>query len=276
MSDNPGRPSVAQVFDALADVYDQTGVEFFQPVGARLVSLLEPQPGERCLDIGCGRGAATLPLARAIGPSGSVDALDVSAAMAAATRGLVEEAGWHNVSVAVSDAADLSAYDEAGYDVAASSLVLFFIDEPGEVLRGWMSRLKPGGRIGLTTFAELDEPTKEIEALFEPWLPPGLRDARTSGRSGPFGSDAGMEELLSAAGGSDVRTVAEPTALEFADAENWRRFSMSTGQRAMWAAVPEEEREGVFERAAAILARTRENGGPTRLVWRMRYTLGRR
>lgn len=276
MSQDQGAPSVAEVFDMVADVYDQTGVEFFQPVGAGLVAELDPQRGERCLDIGCGRGAATLPLARAVAPDGSVDAVDVSPAMVAATRSLAEAAGLSRVRVEVADAADLAGYDDAGYDVVASSLVLFFLSEPGDVLRRWAGKLRPGGRIGLTTFGDLDTATDAIDDLFLPWQPQAMLDARTSGTTGPFGSDAGMEELFASAGISAVRTVVRPTTLEFADVEAWRRFMMSTGQRAMWRNVPEEERPRFLERAGAILEGTRVDGGPARLVWQMRYTLGSR
>ena len=48
----PTPPRVADVFDALATTYDQTGMPFFRPVGARLVEQLAPQPGDRALDIG--------------------------------------------------------------------------------------------------------------------------------------------------------------------------------------------------------------------------------
>lgn len=272
--DNTGAPSPAQVFEMLAEVYDQTGIEFFKPVGRRLVELLDPQPGDRCLDIGCGRGAATLPLAHAVGDAGWVDALDLAPAMAAATRALVDEAGLGQVHVAVGDAASLDGYDDRAYDVVASSLVLFFVEDPATVLRGWAGKVRPGGRIGLTTFGELDEPTRALDDLFTPWLPPALRDARTSGAVGPFASDAGMEELIANAGITAVRTVNEPTTLEFADADAWRRFSMSTGQRTMWKRVPEDERPRLVEQAREILEPTRVDGGPCRLVWRMRYTLG--
>jgi ubiquinone/menaquinone biosynthesis C-methylase UbiE len=277
MSDAETSPAatVAKVFDGLADTYDQTGVAFFRPVGQRLTTLLDPQPGQHALDIGCGRGAVTLPLATSVGPTGHVRAVDVSSAMTAATREVVDELGLTQVTVDVADASDAAALrgEGDGYDVIASSLVIFFIDHPDDVLRGWVSLLAPGGRIGLTTFDDLDDATNEIEELFVPWLPQGLLDARTSGREGPFASSAGMEELFRAAGARNVETVVEPAVLEFSDAEAWRRFSMSTGQRAMWRHVPEPERPGVFERAAAILESTRQ-GGPCRLVWSMRYTTG--
>jgi len=272
VADNLAAPSVAQIFDMLADVYDQTGVTFFGPVGEQLVALLDPIAGERCLDIGCGRGAATIPLARAVGPSGRVDALDVSARMVDGVRALADSAGLANIRVEVGDAADLSGY-ETGYDVVASSLVLFFLRDPGTALRGWVDRLGPGGRIGLTTFGTLDEPTRAIDALLQPFAPAQLRDPRTAGEESLFATDAGMETLLDAAGAREVRTVTRSTVVEFADVAAWQRFAMSTGQRAMLINVPEADLPGLLVQIGAILESTRQDG-PCRLVWQMRYTLG--
>ena len=38
------------------------------------------QPGEHVLDVGCGTGAQSIPLASRVGASGSISALDISAA----------------------------------------------------------------------------------------------------------------------------------------------------------------------------------------------------
>ncbi len=74
MSEPPDpRQGVARVFDAAAATYDATGVAFFGPIADTLVALLDPQEGERVLDIGCGRGAFLLPAAAAVGPAGAGD-----------------------------------------------------------------------------------------------------------------------------------------------------------------------------------------------------------
>lgn len=273
--DDAGASPVATLFDTLAEVYDQSGVVFFGPVGERLVSLLDPQPGERCLDVGCGRGAVTMPLAQAVGPGGRVDALDVAPAMVAETRALVDAAGLGHVTTAVADAADLGDR-ESGYDVVASSLVLFFLADPASALRTWVERLAPGGRIGLTTFGVLDEASRAIDDLLLPHAPPMMRDPRTTGIQSPFASEAGMEALLADAGARDVRTVVVPATVEFPDVAAWERFAMGTGQRAMLVRVPEDERPALLDQVGDILERTREGTGPGRLVWQMRYTLGRR
>lgn len=49
---------VTAAFDRAAGSYDRLGVTFFTPMGRRLVERVDPKPGERVLDVGCGRGRA--------------------------------------------------------------------------------------------------------------------------------------------------------------------------------------------------------------------------
>ncbi len=75
------KAGVAGVFDRAAATYDQVGVDFFRPIGRFLVSRTAPRPGERILDLGCGRGASALPAAEAVGPTGAVLATDLAPTM---------------------------------------------------------------------------------------------------------------------------------------------------------------------------------------------------
>lgn len=264
---------VRATFEAVADDYDQSGVPFFVPAAQGLVDALEPRPGERVLDIGCGRGAVTSALARAVLPTGAVDAIDLSPAMVEHTRALLAAQG-HDVRAEVMDAGDPDLLPST-YDLVASSLVLFFLPDPAAALARWVALLAPGGRIGLTTFGQEHAAWSGINALFRPWLPPAMLDPKAVGPEAPFSSDDGMEALLRAAGASDVRTVTRRIDVPWGDVEGWKAFSMSTGQRAMWAMVPAEERDGLEERAAQILDDARDGSGRI-VIWQdMRYTLGR-
>ena len=267
------RPRLASLFDAVAETYDATGVEFFGPIAAGLVSLLEPRAGERVADIGCGRGAFLLPAAEAVGPSGRVDGIDLSPAMAASASAAADAAGLAHVAVAVGDAQE-PALPEASYDVLGSSLVLFFLPHPAEALAAWHGLLAAGGRLGVSTFGPQDEVWHAIDELFTPYLPPQMLDARTSGQAGPFASDAGVEALVGGAGFDDVRTVTHDLEVRFAGPEQWHAFSWSTGQRAMWAAVPEDARADVRAAAAALLEGARTDDGSCVLRQQVRYTLG--
>jgi ubiquinone/menaquinone biosynthesis C-methylase UbiE len=263
---------VAALFDALAATYDAVGVDFFQPIAAGLLAALEPRPGERWLDLGCGRGAVLLPAAAAVGPGGAAVGLDVSPAMVAQARALAAERGLGNVEVAVGDAQ--GPRPTAGqFDVLASSLVLFFLEDPGAALAAWRALLRPGGRLGITTFGPVDPRWERVDAVFEPYLSPAMRDARTSGRRGPFASDAGVEALVEAAGYAGVRTVRGSVTVRFADAAHWYAFTWSTAQRAMWLSVPEAERPRVRAEAEGRLLEAREPDGSIRFEQGVRYTL---
>jgi len=266
---------VAALFDALSGTYDAVGVDFFQPIAAQLLAALGPRAGERWLDVGCGRGAVLLPAAAAVGPSGAAVGLDISPAMVAQARTQAAALGLPNVELRVEDAQALALAGER-FDVVSSSLVLFFLAEPGAALATWRQLLRPGGRLGVTTFGPVDPRWEHVDSLFEPFLPPALRDARTSGKRGPFASDAAMEQLVRDAGFSEVRTVAASIPVRFADAGQWHAFSWSTAQRAMWLAVPEPARSGLRSEAERRLAAFAGADGAIVFEQPVRHTLARR
>ena len=263
---------VAQAFDGIADVYDQSGVSFFGPIADRLCELVAPVPGEQVLDVGCGRGAVALRAAGSVTPDGAVTAVDVSAAMVEHTRAAADRAGLSNVRTAVLDpsAPELPA---RSFDVLTASLVLFFLPDPAAGLAQWLGWVRPGGRVALTTFGAQDETWRAVDELFAPYLPAHLLDPRTRGVDTPFTSDEGVAGLVRDAGGVDVRTVRERLAVRFTDAAQWREWTMGTGQRRFWGLVPEDRREGLFDAAAALLEGARNDAGDILVHQDVRYTL---
>jgi ubiquinone/menaquinone biosynthesis C-methylase UbiE len=264
---------VAAVFDRVADTYDNVGVPWFTPIARGLVRLAAPAPGERVLDVGCGRGAALLPAAEAVGDSGHVTGIDLSARMIASCRAGVEARGLSNVDLAVMDASAPS-LAAGGYDLVVSSLVVFFLPDPLAALTAWRRLLvAPGGRLAMTTFASRDSVWEAVDATFRPYLPARMLDARTSGAAGPFGSDAGVEELVAAAGYAGVRTSGFDTEVDLAGVDEWYTFSRSHGQRAMWDAIPEPDRDKVKTRVGELLEQARGADGRIHLHQQIRCTL---
>lgn len=120
-----------------ADLYTQKHAFVFQ-YGADVVNLLNPQPGERILDLGCGTGELTAQLEE-IGAA--VVGADASAAMVAKAR-----QSFPGVDFRVMDARALW-FDEP-FDAVFTNATLHWIaevDQPN-VLRHVFNVLKPGGR----------------------------------------------------------------------------------------------------------------------------------
>ncbi len=260
---------VAAMFDRLAAGYDQTGVPYYAVIARGLVDRLHLQPGERVLDIGSGRGAATFPLAEAVGEGGRVDAIDVA-------PGMVEHlardtAGMPQVHVALGDATDPHP-PGAPYDVVAASLVVFFLPDPLAGLVRWRTLLHDGGRLGVATFQpwfgawkELDELTQEFTVKRGPIAP----------QQSAFHGDAGVERLLTEAGYGEVRTELATHRIPFADPEEWVRWSKAgTVMGGIWNQSDPSDHPEILRRATAILESTRGADGQMALEVGARYTFG--
>ena len=103
-------------------------------------------PGMRVLDVGAGTGDQTLPVAGMVGPTGSVLAVDVSAAMLALLDEDARAAGLTNVETRAGDARALD-LPPASFDAAVSANCLQFVPDPDEALRRIRPALKPGARL---------------------------------------------------------------------------------------------------------------------------------
>lgn len=111
-------------------------------VAGRFIAWLDPTPGSRWLDVGCGTGALTEAILHAAGPA-AVHGVDpspeyVSFARARLTDGPVE--------FAVGDAQHLPG-NAGQYDYTVSGLVLNFVPDPGGALREMKRVTREGGRI---------------------------------------------------------------------------------------------------------------------------------
>jgi ubiquinone/menaquinone biosynthesis C-methylase UbiE len=264
-------PGIVGVFDRAADSYDSVGIEWFGPIARGLVDELAVRPGERVLDLGCGRGAALIPLAAAAGPTGQVQGIDLAPRMVELTRRAVRE--LPQVSVRLGDAADPD-LPPSSVEVIAASLVLFFLPDPAAALRAWATLLAPGGRLGVSTFGEPDRRWQRLDQVFGRYLPTEVHSARA--RREPFGTDAGVEQLFVAAGLLRVRTAHRVVRAVFRDAEHWLAFSWSHGRRALWEAVPDDRRPALREELLAELNRLSDDTGGLTLDQQVRYTLGHR
>lgn len=256
----------AALFDRLSGAYDQSGVPFFGPIAGGLVDRLDVQAGETALDIGSGRGAVTSRLAAAVGPTGRVDALDLAPGMVRLLT--ADTMDLAHVHVGLGDAADPRP-PAAPYDVIASSLVLFFLDEPVDALGRWRALLRPGGRLGITSFQEWWGAWAALVNLYEDFTHDSISQSDDR-----FWSDAGVEAMLSEAGYAEVHSEHATYEVPFADAAEWERWSWATPMGSLWRRTRESDHPEILRRAAEILETTRDRDGRLVLEVGVRYTFG--
>ena len=116
-----------------AEGYAQNAA-FVPALGAPLIDRLNPRPGERVLDVGCGDGTLTVQIAAR---GATVVGIDASEDMVAAAK-------KRGVDARVVDAQALPFAGE--FDAAFSNAVLHWIPHPDAVIAGVHRALKPSGR----------------------------------------------------------------------------------------------------------------------------------
>lgn len=122
----------------------------------KLLNSLQIKPGETVCDFGCGNGFHSLQLAKRVGPSGLVYAIDIQPEMLELLRERTGPRGLENIKPV------LATEQESGLPPATFDLVLMVdvyheLSNPAEVLAAVRKSLKPDGRLVLVEFREEDE-----------------------------------------------------------------------------------------------------------------------
>jgi ubiquinone/menaquinone biosynthesis C-methylase UbiE len=114
-----------------------------------IVQHLDLKPGMRVLDAGCGPGRVTLPLAKAVGPTGEVVAIDLQPSMLNRAREKTQAAGLTNIRFQELPI-EAGKLDEAQYDRVILVTVLGEIPDRRSALKEIYRCLKPGGFLSIT------------------------------------------------------------------------------------------------------------------------------
>lgn len=210
---------------------------FVPLLGLPVLGLLNPQPGERILDVGCGDGVLS---ARIIEAGAAVVGVDGSPDMVAAAR-------QRGIDARLADAFALTF--EAEFDAAFSNAALHWMKrDPDAVLKGVRRSLKPGGRfagelgghgngaaITVALLAVLTRHGVQDAAFLNPWYFPTTDEYRAKLEAAGFQVDS-IEPF--------PRPVILPT-----DMRGW----LETFAGPFFQALPPQERSGALDEVVGLL-----------------------
>ena len=213
---------------------------FVAELGGAALDLLDPQRGERILDVGCGEGTLT----RKIIECGSnVLGIDNSPEMVAAARA-------NGVDALLLDAADMQFFAE--FDGAFSNATLHWVLEKEQAARAIFRALKSGGRFagemgGEGNLQKLRDALDE-ELIIRGYVPPVEA-------SNWYASPEAFAAVYEACGFEqiDARLIERPTKIDHGVAEWVTTFRRGWLDRAQ---VPEQERAEI---GAAIADRVQSD-----------------
>lgn len=114
--------------------------------GRMAMDRLDPRPGERILDLGCGTGPTSVELASRVGPGGSVVGVDIAEEMLVRARQRASEQGSDNVSFLHADV-QAGSLGSREYDAAFSRFGVMFYSDPAAAFSKVREALRPGGRL---------------------------------------------------------------------------------------------------------------------------------
>ena len=154
-----------------ASSYDASNAGWHKELGQDFAQWTAPAPGSAVLDLACGTGLVTIPMAAAVGHSGIVVGIDITAAMLdlARQKRLPEGAArveWVEADITNGldevEAVRSVVEERAGFDLISCCSALVLLDDPTSVIKKWVGLLRKGGRL------IVDVPTEQrtVQYLF--------------------------------------------------------------------------------------------------------------
>ena len=231
---------VAPAWEKHSDSPARRGVEAAK--STVLLDKLAIAPGEDVLELGAGAGELGLQLADLVGPQGTLLLSDVAAGMVDILQR--RTLGRDNVTVAQIDAAD-PGLPEASFDAVVFCMGLMFTLQPAAVMQELRRVLKPGGRVGIETWAAPEH---------NPWVTSIGMAAMMNGvvAGGPptqpgglfsLGEPDGLREVIEAGGFTDIDITPVDVEFRFGDFDEYfDTVASSAGPlaAALAAAAPEQ------------------------------------
>jgi ubiquinone/menaquinone biosynthesis C-methylase UbiE len=256
---------VSEGFAAAAAGYDSTGTEFFTTMGQHLADHAAIPAGAWVLDVGCGKGAVTLPAARAAGPDGHVTGIDLAPGMLTGAEDRAHRAGVTNVSFQAGDAEAPGTYpgwDRDSFDVILAGNLIQFLAQPARTVRAWHRLLTPPGKLAISWSLAEDARWLPVIAAFDDAMPSGRPGFAAMLRRPAFESMETLHAMLTGAGYHYPASVTHQVTMTYTGPDQWWKAARSQGPwAAAWRHIPPTALDPARQQAFTLLETLRGPDG---------------
>ncbi len=256
------KEKVKAAFDRSANKFDEVGPQYFRYFGEVLASAAGIRPDDRVLDIACGRGAVTFPIANMLSKNGRVTGIDISEPMIENCRNSLDNKSLQNIDFRVMDAESLDFPDNT-FDVVTSGFGLFFLSDIEKGFSEIKRVLKSNGTL---TFTSWQKPyhTELLHEILEKVIPglmtnPKVQSGKLSFED--FRTENGIIEMLESVGLQRSSITSETYLCKYRDEEEWLQSRWNTWNRSHLERIPALDLPKLKSALIAVLNRYKTEEG---------------
>lgn len=216
-------------YNAASDNFDAEPLAFWDRYGRRTIERMSLHAGARVLDVCCGAGASALPAAQAVGPEGTVIAVDLAEELLKLGRAKANAARLGCIDFRRADMTSLG-FPAAHFDAVVCVFGIFFApDMEAQVGELWRM-VRPGGQLAITTWGPgifapayetwlvaVQRVRPDLHTAFNPWDRITTPDA--------------VRKLFADAGVQNVEVVAEEGYQALRAPEDFWTIALGSGLR---------------------------------------------
>jgi ubiquinone/menaquinone biosynthesis C-methylase UbiE len=257
MDDRTQRRVQRYGWDRAAAEYDTLWHAQLAPAHHAVLARAAPSPGQQVLDLACGTGLLSLPLAQTLGTQGMVLGVDISGAMVDIAERRARALGLEQARFLRMDAERLNLPD-SHFHTAVCALGLMYMPDPEQALREMGRVLRPGGRLVLAVWGErarcgwsavLSIVDEEVASDVCPWF---FR----------LGQGHALAEACRTAGFTEVLEERIACTLDYSNANDACNAAFVGGPVAMaWSRFDGDTRERATRRYLEAIAAWQHEGG---------------
>jgi ubiquinone/menaquinone biosynthesis C-methylase UbiE len=238
MNEEDRKAHIQKTFNTVASGYDNDELRFFVLAAQCLPELFRLHGDEHVLDVASGTGTPALTISPNV-PNGKVTGVDFSLSMLEMAQKKAIQKNQTNVDFQIMDMTNLTFTDNT-FDAANCSFGLFFIQDIVGLLKHIAQKVKPGGPIVTTHFAD---------DAFSPLQEKFLTKIESYGIETPpigwkcLASEEQNRNLYQSAGLRDIEIHKRDISYHLADATQWWGIIWNAGYRGLLSSMEPSQLE---------------------------------